>query len=180
MQRCGRCTNTYFESQFNKQQNMKVYFLISWVGELVDTPFYLSMLRSHEFRGQTKPFWRPCLEGPKVGEFWPENGRPPRNTINSTVTPASAVRSIWWSRSTVWKSCKVRTRCSQKFPKFLCRSFTIYRNFYSPHTLRSSPIRHCISMIGITVRSNFASASSSRPAIRSGSLQCCEYVAPWA
>jgi hypothetical protein len=54
LQRCGRCTNTYFESQYNKQQNMKVYFLIAWVWELLDTPFYLSMLRSHEFRGHKK------------------------------------------------------------------------------------------------------------------------------
>ena len=93
----------------------------------------------------------------------------------------------WFSMATV----VMRTRFSVMFIHMWCYPQVpeippTYRNLYSPHPLRSSHLWHLysdpsgISMIGSTAGSHFASAPSSHPAIRSGSLQCWQNVSPWA
>ena len=75
---------------------------------------------------------------------------------------------------------------TQKFPKFLCRSLTSYRNFFSPHPLWTSPLWHWysdssrISTIGSNSGRNYTSASSSHSAVWPGSLQFHHNVTPWA
>jgi len=80
-----------------------------------------------------------------------------------------------------WTLVRVHIRCYPKVPEILVPQLNHLPKFlfasipFEVLSLRTeTAIPSGFFMIGRTVRSHFASASSSRPTIRSGSSQCCQ------